>query len=128
MNMGARGSALAERRRKVPTSAMGAPIHEAAIPGASFSSNNYTDYCCNKTLNDNKSNHHADVIYMYAASHDSCLDKRDKAPPESTALSLSGKDQVQRQSSPWQGGQVGLILVLRVDICSSCLYILYVYV
>jgi len=120
--MGARGSALAERRRKVPTSAIGAPIHEAEIPRASFS-NNYTDYCCNNMLNADKSKHHADVIDMYAASHGSSLDKLDKAPPESTAFSLGGvprfqvdKDQVRRQSSPWQGGQVSLVLVLRQDV------------
>ena len=122
MNMGVHGCALAERRRKVPTSALGVPIRKAVKLGASFSSNNHTTYY-NDELNAHESKRHTDVINKYASTNDFYFDKQGKTTPESRAFVLSGvpgsqfrQDQVQQQDSPWQGSQVSLALLLCVNI------------
>jgi len=119
---GVQGCTLAERRRKVPASAIGAPIHVSSFPNCISNSPN-TNHHKDKLNNDN-SKHHGDVINKHTTSNNSCLDKLDEATQESREFDLgvasgSGlqviEDAAQQQASLWQGGQVGLFLVLCVN-------------
>ena len=120
--MGVQGCTLAERRRKVPASAIGAPIHVSSFPNCISNSPNTNHH--KDELNNDNSKHHGDVINKHTTSNNSCLDKLDKATQESREFDLgvasgSGlqdiEDAAQQQASLWQGGQVGLFLVLCVN-------------
>ena len=127
-SLGVQGCALAGRQRKVPASAIGAPIHLATPPRAPFFSNCMCNSpaanLCNNMLNTNNSKHHADVINKHAASNDYSLDGVDNAALESTAFAVGEvpgprlqtvENASQQQASPWQGGQVSFSLVLCVN-------------
>ena len=127
-SLGVQGCALAGRQRKLPASAIGAPVHLATPPGVPFFSNCMRNSpganLCNNVLNTNNSKHYVDVINKYAASNDYSSDGVDNAALESRAFAVCdtpgprlqvGENAVQQQASQWQGGQVGLSLVLCVD-------------
>jgi len=130
--MGVQGCALAERKRQVPASAIGASIRvpfSSACMRNGPNTNKYID-----KLNANNSKHNADGINKHATRHDFPLDKVDKATQESREFALSedagaglqvGEDAAQQQSSPWQGGQVSLSLILCVNVMQCLLAVVF---